>query len=130
MKDYCFSKQERLCKRNDFQVLLTEGQSVYVYPFRCVYLWKESSAFLVRIAVAASKKKFKRSVDRNKIKRLVREGYRLEKQLLYQQYKEKYQNLDLLIIYTETKIFPFSVFRRSISNLINKLIKEKRKESL
>ncbi|MDR1878268.1 MAG: ribonuclease P protein component [Bacteroidales bacterium] len=124
MKEYGFSKQERLCRRDDFQLLVSKGRSFYVYPFRCIYLRKEDAVFSARIAVSVSKKRFKRATDRNRIKRLIRESYRLEKQMLYDSYREKPQNLDMLIIYTDTKILPFSSFRKSMSKLIIRLIKE------
>ncbi len=124
MKQYGFSKQERVYKRNDFQTLLTKGKSVYLYPFRCTYVWEDSPSFSVKIAVSVSRKRFKHAVDRNRIKRLVRESYRLNKHILYQHYGNSGKNLNMLIIYTDIKIFPFSFIQKRIINLIKKLIKE------
>jgi len=124
MKQYTFSKRERLCGRDDFQKLFSEGKSFYCYPFKCVYLWKEAERFSARVAVAVSKKKFKHAVDRNKIKRLIRESYRLEKGILYQKYNDIPQSIDMLIIYTETKICSFSLTQKKLIELINKTIKE------
>lgn len=124
MKQFGFSKQERICKRDDFQTILTNGKSVYSYPFRCVYLWEESSSFSVKIAVSVSKKRFKHAVDRNKIKRLIRESYRLNKHILYQHYVDSNKSLNMLIVYTDTKIFPFSFVQKKMISLINKVIKE------
>ena len=123
MKQYAFSKRERLCSRDDFQKLLSEGKSFYSYPFKCVYLWKEAEDFSAKIAIAVSKKKFKNAVDRNKIKRLIRESYRLEKGILYQKYNNTPQNIDILIIYTETKIRSFSLTKKKTIELINNIIK-------
>lgn len=124
MKQYGFSKQERICKRDDFRIILSKGKSVYIYPFRCVYVWEDSSSFSVRLAVSVSRRRFKHAVDRNKIKRLVRESYRLNKHILYQHYTDCNKSLNLLIIYTDTKIFPFSFIEKKMIGLINKLIKE------
>ncbi len=124
MKNCSFSKQERICNRNDFQKLLSEGKSLYCYPFRYIYLWKEATSFSARIAISVSKKKFKRAVDRNKIKRLIRESYRLEKEILYQKYAGNAQSIDILIIYTETKKISFHFIRKRIIELINKIIKK------
>ena len=121
MKKFSFSKQERICKRNDFQEILSNGQSIYSYPFRCVYVWRDSDSFSVRIAISVSRKRFKHAVDRNRIKRLVRENYRLEKHQLYQHYADCNQSLDILIIYTDTKILSFSLLQKSLIKLINKL---------
>jgi ribonuclease P protein component len=123
MKNFSFSKQERLCNRNDFQKLFSEGRSFYCYPFRCIYLWKETSDFSVKIAVSVSKKKFKRAVDRNRIKRIARESYRLEKGILYQKYTDTSKQVDILVIYTETKILPFLFVRKKIIEIMNKIKK-------
>ena len=123
MKIQTFSKQERLCRRDDFQKLFSEGKSFYCYPFKCIYLWKEADCFSAKMAISASKKKFKHAVDRNKIKRLIRENYRLKKELLYQKFADMPQSIDFILIYTETKIFTFSFFEKKIIELIIKIIK-------
>jgi ribonuclease P protein component len=123
MNNYSFPKRERIHYRNDFHRLLSEGESFSLYPFRCIYLWKDATAFSGRIAISASKRKFKRAVDRNKIKRLIRESYRLEKHILYQNYADNKQSIDMLIIYTGTKIHSFRMIREHIILLINKIIK-------
>jgi len=123
MKQYTFSKWERLCSRDDFQKLFSEGKSFYCYPYKCIYLWKEAEAFSAKIAIAVSKKKFKNAVDRNKIKRLIRESYRLEKGILYQNYNGISQSIDMIIIYTETKICSFSLTKKKLISLITNIIK-------
>ena len=130
MKIHTFSKQERLCNRNDFQKLISEGKSFYCYPFKCVYLWKEAESFSAKIAIAVSKKKFKHAVDRNKIKRRIRESYRLEKGILYQNFSNTPQNIDILLIYTETKICSFLQTKKKTIELINSIIRyEERKKN-
>ena len=121
MKNHSFSKRERLCSRNDFQKLLSEGNSFYLYPFRCVYLWKEEAPFSARIAVSVSKKKMKRAVDRNKIKRLIRENYRIEKKFLYQKHANTQKKIDILVIYIETKMLPFHFLKKKIIGVMDKI---------
>lgn len=73
---YSLSKSERLCSKTLIEELLTSKLSFVKYPFRIVF--KESSQigeFPVRIAISVSKKKFKRAVKRNRIKRLTRESF-------------------------------------------------------
>ena len=124
MKKYSFSKQERICNRNDFQKLLSDGQSLFCYPFRCMYSWNETTSFSARIAVSVSKRRIRKAVDRNRIKRLIRESYRLEKEILYQKHNNTAQSMDMLIIYAETKIFSFYFIRKKIIELINRLIEQ------
>jgi ribonuclease P protein component len=82
---------------------------------------RESDEFSARIAISVSKKKFKRAVDRNRIKRIVKENYRLEKEILYQKYTDTSKQIDMLIIYTETKILPFSFVQKKIIELLNRI---------
>ncbi|MDR2410460.1 MAG: ribonuclease P protein component [Bacteroidales bacterium] len=124
MHNYSFSKQERIHFRNDFQKLFSEGKTFYLYPFKCVYLWQEATAFSGKLAVSVSKKKFRKAVDRNKIKRLIRESYRLEKHILYQEYAKSNQSINILIVYIGTKIYSFRVIEEQIIELINKIIKK------
>lgn len=75
-----YSKKEKLKSKKLIDQLFTEGQSVSAFPLRLVYL---STVFdddvLVKTGVSVSKRNFKTAVDRNKIKRLLREAYRLNK---------------------------------------------------
>jgi ribonuclease P protein component len=121
MKEHGFSKQERICRRNDFDLLFSEGKSFFSYPFRCIFCKKESDEFAVRIAVSVSKKKFKRAVDRNRIKRLMRESYRLEKHTLYNHNQSPPAKWDMLIIYTETKILDYQKIKNGMHVLLKKI---------
>lgn len=75
-----FSKKEKLKSKTVIEQLFTEGFSVSVYPLRLVYMpadLKDDALF--KTGVSVSKRNFKRAVDRNRIKRLMRESFRLHK---------------------------------------------------
>ncbi len=75
-----FPKKEHLCGETTINRLFTEGKAFIAYPLRVVYSIeqkKEGEAALILISVP--KKRFKRAVKRNRIKRLIRECYRLNK---------------------------------------------------
>lgn len=75
-----FSKKEKLKSKTVIEQLFTEGFSVSVYPLRLVYMpadLKDDELF--KTGVSVSKRNFKRAVDRNRIKRLMRESFRLHK---------------------------------------------------
>lgn len=127
MKERGFSKQERICKRNDFIVLFSEGKSFFSYPFRCIFCGEKADSSFVRIAVSVSKKKFKHAVDRNRIKRLMRETYRLEKQHLYHLMEETPLQLDILITYTENKILDHTQIQTAMRTAMKKTIEEWKK---
>ena len=120
IKERGFSKQERICNRDDFKLLFSDGKSFFSYPFRCVFYENPSDELLVRIAISVSKKKFKLAVDRNRIKRLIREAYRLEKQYLYKHSTPT--ALNMLIIYTENKILDYKHIRNGMRGLMKKMV--------
>ncbi|TAE67209.1 MAG: ribonuclease P protein component [Bacteroidetes bacterium] len=78
-----FSKEEKLCSEILIEKLFKEGKNEFVYPFKFLYLEKnEINEKLPQILVVVSKKTFKKAVDRNVLKRRIREGYRLKKYML------------------------------------------------
>lgn len=81
---YKFPKREKLKSKKLIDQLFAEGSSVTHYPIRLIYLetrFKDQPRY--KVGVTASKRNFKSAVKRNRIKRLMREGYRLNKQLLF-----------------------------------------------
>lgn len=78
---YTFRKEERLCNKGLIESLFRTGSSFLCYPFKVSWQYVElSGEYPVQILFAVSKKRYKRAVDRNLIKRNMREAYRLQKQ--------------------------------------------------
>lgn len=77
---HSFKKEERLCNIKLIEKLFHDGSSFLVYPFRIVWLPEDlNSDTPVQVLISVPKKRFKRAVDRNLIKRRIREIYRLHK---------------------------------------------------
>lgn len=82
-----FSKEERLCSKKLLTELFTNGSSFLVYPYRITWMAAEPEQIMpAQVVIGVSKKKFKRSVDRNLIKRKIKEAYRLNKSNLFYSY--------------------------------------------
>jgi len=82
-KKYGLTKEERVSGKKEIDLLFTKGSSFIVYPLRVVYIEHDCEEAPVQsavsILVSISKKKFKRAVKRNRLKRLIKESYRLNK---------------------------------------------------
>ena len=89
--NFTYPKKERLKSKTTIGLLFSEGKSVSKYPLRLVYRQAEvDAAEKIKMGVSVSKKYFKRAVDRNYFKRVLRETYRLNKHLLLDNIQEPY----------------------------------------
>ena len=117
---FSFHKNERLCSKKVIDKLFAEGKSVFVYPIKIVYL--ENPLPLnnqVQAAFTVGKRNFKKAVQRNLIKRRMREAYRLNKQKLYDEMSEK--QLAVFFIYTGKTILEYKQIETAIIKGIKKL---------
>ena len=81
-----FSKGERLCNYHRIQKLFQEGNSLKKYPIKLLYLAVDSQEINNQVLISVPKRKVRRAVHRNRIKRLIRESYRKQKSLLSSSY--------------------------------------------
>ena len=83
MGSFSFPKSERLYKKKAIQELFDKGSSFYLFPFKVFFLPNpDQNSRYHQVLLSVSKKNYKRAVDRNLIKRRMRESYRLQKQTL------------------------------------------------
>jgi ribonuclease P protein component len=88
---FTYPKNEKLKSKTTIDLLFSEGNSVSKFPLRLVYVEnKEENAELMKMGVSVSKKYFKKAVDRNYFKRVLRETYRLNKHLLINNLEKPY----------------------------------------
>ena len=81
---FTYSKKEKLKSKKLIDLLFTEGQSVSAFPLRLVYLGTTfDDDVIAKTGVSVSKRNFKTAVQRNRIKRLLREAYRLNKATIF-----------------------------------------------
>jgi ribonuclease P protein component len=124
-----FKKGERLCSKKSIAELFEKGNSFYSFPFQVI--WHVSSAetkFPAQVAISVSKKLFRRAVQRNLIKRRIRESYRKNKQILYDFLVKKESGLNLIIIFKGDTIPDYPETERSLKTALDKLINELNKK--
>ena len=89
--NFSYPKSEKLKSKNKIDLLFSEGKSVSKYPLRLVYAQVNlDEKEQIKMGVSVSKKYFKNAVDRNYFKRVLRETYRLNKNLLLENIDKKY----------------------------------------
>lgn len=110
MKAHTFGKAERLYSKKIIQELFTKGSSFYLHPFKVILLKNTDEATpFHQVLVSVSKRNFKKAVDRNTIKRRMKEGYRLQKGVLQNQTK-----LVIAYLYMAKEILPSEEIHKSI----------------
>lgn len=77
-----YPKEEKLKKKKHIDLLFSEGRTVSKYPLRLVFVPIDNTDVPIEMGISVSKKYFKKAVDRNYFKRVLRECYRLNKELL------------------------------------------------
>lgn len=93
-----YSKKEKLKSKKLIEQLFAEGNSVSAYPLRLVYLkTKFDGSGIAKTGVSVSKRNFKTAVSRNRIKRLLREAYRLNKATYFNNITTQYAFMILYI---------------------------------
>lgn len=126
-KKFTLGKNERLKSRKSIDFLFSEGKRISVPPFRLHYRIQPAKENLstsllplqIKMGVGVSVKHFKKAVDRNRVKRLVRETYRLQKPVLSA--KPRNGELDIFIIYNDRELPEYQDLYEKMGLLLKKL---------
>ncbi|MGI9532085.1 ribonuclease P protein component [Lutimonas sp.] len=124
---HTFRKEEKLKKKNLITELFASGKSASVFPLKMVYLENDhESPFKVQAGVSVSKRNFKSAVDRNRIKRLMRESYRKNKYLIYNDDDTKKHIL--MFIYQGKKELSYDELEKKMNELIHKFLQKQKSQ--
>lgn len=122
-KPFSLSKHERLKSKKDIDTLFLSGKAFFVFPFKVIYhlVPDQSKGSPVKFGISVPKRAFKKAVDRNRIKRKVREAYRTQKIELQEAMLRRQQHLDFMLLYTHQQDLPFSELQIILAELLLKL---------
>jgi ribonuclease P protein component len=125
-KTYTFTKEERLCNKGLIDGLFHNGSSFLCYPFKVSWLAVDDpQSYPAQVLLSVSKRRYKHAVDRNLIKRRIREAYRLHKQEhLYSLLSDAEKKIVFSIGYIGKEIAPYDFIEKKMLKLLTQLIGE------
>ena len=126
MKQFTLGKKERLKSRKQIDQLFGEGKNFPLSPFRIYYrlMPLKADSSTLQFGAGVSAKNFKRAVDRNRIKRQLRECYREEKEKLYEFISAANKQYALMIVFTNKNTVPFNELMEKLAAVIQRLKKD------
>lgn len=121
-----FTKEERLRSRLLIGRIFADGASFFLYPFAIHYLELplDSLPFPSQMTISVAKKRFKRAVDRNLLKRRLREIYRLNKANFYSELTNGNKQVVFLVSYSAKEIMTTEQLAQKLVPALNRLVKE------
>ena len=125
-KQFTLGKEERLKSRKQIEQLFDKGKSFVVAPFRIYFIVNSESTIQkgesgLKFGTGVSAKNFKKAVDRNRIKRLTREAWRLQKNNIREKARESQRQLNVFFIYTGKELPDFKIVKDKVAIALKKL---------
>lgn len=120
-----FGSKEKLKSKKEIELLFSEGKSISQYPIRLVYrpsFFNDEVSF--KVAVSVSKRNFKKAVDRNRIKRLLREAYRKNKLITI---RNNTKQFSFMFLYTGKEMPDYEFISSKMTKLLKKFVDQEMK---
>lgn len=123
MHTHRFKKAERITSKLLIDRLFGgENKSTVAFPFRVVYIKIPKGDYPAYMFVSVPKKRFHNAVDRNRMKRLTREAYRQQKQVLWDSLEDKDYSLAIAYICLASQLCTYNTVYKSMGKAMNKII--------
>lgn len=113
--DLSFKKEERLHSKKIIDLLFEKGASFSIGPIRTIWLQAEPKQRCpVQVLIAVPRKNISRAVQRNKLKRRMREAYRKNKSPLLEMLNQKGNSISLAFVYTQNEVIAYQEIEEKI----------------
>jgi ribonuclease P protein component len=117
-----FPKAEKLCERKNIDSIFESGSAFYVHPVKVYYqISSDEKGAAVQVLISIPKRNIKKAVDRNRLKRIIRECYRLQKNMLSEKCLNENVKLKLAFIYTLRKPMEYHELHEIIFLILQRL---------
>jgi ribonuclease P protein component len=124
-KIFSYGKEERLKSRKLLQEIFSKGKTFTIHPVKIFYLQPDAPIdFPVKVGVGASGRHFKKAVDRNRIKRLLREAYRTEKSSLHEYLDNYNRQIIIFLLYIDKALPDYATLKIKMPLIVERLIKQ------
>ena len=133
-KVFTYQKQDKLKSRKQTQHLFSKGQSIHVFPIKLIYTLETSPSNahheliegpgILQAGVGAPSRIFRKAVQRNHVKRLLREAYRLAKPNFIEQLSLENKRLNLFFLYTDTFVLTQLEIQTKVNEVLAALVKK------
>ncbi len=125
-KNFTYQKKDKLKSRKQMQFLFSKGTAITMHPIRLLYTIEKGEAGifpngLLQAGVGAPSRQFRKAVQRNKVKRLLREGYRLEKPNFTNSINLTNTRLNLFFLYLDAQVQTQQQIQATINLILQKL---------
>jgi ribonuclease P protein component len=122
---FSYNKFEKLKSRKQIELLFAQGKSISSFPVKVFYLPVDNSPLHpVQVGVGVSARNFKKAVDRNTIKRRMREAYRLHKLPLHEHLIAKQKSVAVFILWIDKQLPTTAALEDLMPGVLEKLIKQ------
>ena len=122
---FSYNKFEKLKSRKQIELLFAKGKSISAFPVKVFYLPVEHTPeYPVQVGVGVSARNFKKAVDRNTIKRRMREAYRLHKLPLHEHLIAKQKSVAVFILWIDKQLPTAAALQDLMPGVLEKLIKQ------
>ena len=118
---FSYNKKEKLKSRKHLQQLFTKGKTFTVFPIKVFFALNETQDNFIKTSVGVSSRNFKKAVDRNYVKRSLREVYRTEKIVLTEFLKQNNKQINLFLLYVDKVLPEHNLLKQKMKKALEKL---------